>query len=86
MQYTKYISSVIQSQGTPILSTQSFGALMNIVYLEGAIASLEKVKSKNKVPSSKHKYDLWIKDYSDKLDAITEKRSPENLIKLITQM
>ncbi|GAF89211.1 unnamed protein product, partial [marine sediment metagenome] len=60
MQYTKYLSALIQGQGTPKLSNQSFGSIMNIIYLEGAIASLEKVKLKNKNPGTKHKYDIWI--------------------------
>lgn len=86
MQYTKYLSGLIQGQGAPQLSNQSFGSIMNIIYLEGAIASLEKVKSKNRNPSTKHKYDIWIKDYSEKLESITENMPPDKLFNIMSQI
>lgn len=84
MRYTKHFSSIIKSEGAPNLTTQSFGVIMNIIYLEGAISSLELVKLKNRNPNTSNRYDIWLKKYRTKLDAITHDLSPEELLKILT--
>lgn len=76
----------MQSEDALRIRGDALGILMNIIYLEGAISSLEKVKAKDKYEEAKKKYDLWIKNYSDKLDRLTQKRTPDNLIELISKL
>ncbi|TSJ44978.1 hypothetical protein [Fluviicola chungangensis] len=86
MKYTGHISKLIQNNSALNLSNQALGTLMNIIYLEGAISSLENVRAKNKYAGTKNKYDVWIKNYSDKLDKITQKQTPDRLINMIAKI
>jgi hypothetical protein len=86
MKYTNYISAIVKSQGTPNLSNEGFAMLMNIVHVEGAKMSLEKLKEKESNPALKFKYDIFIEDYKTKLDALTGGMESKELFRAINKM
>lgn len=48
MQYTKNFSFLIKENGQPQLTSEQFRHMMNIIYLEGVVCGLRKVKEANK--------------------------------------
>ncbi len=58
------------------IDNDTLSVIMNVVHLEGAITSLEKIKSSDKDPRTKHKYDAKIISYREKLHNITNQVSP----------
>lgn len=58
------------------LDNDTLSVIMNVVHLEGAITSLEKIKSSDTDPKTKYKYDVKIKGYKEKLNEITNQVSP----------
>lgn len=83
MNYTEHLSTILRENRDTELSSQTLGDILNIIYLEGAISSLEKVKSKDIGMNSKYKYDVWIKGYKKKLDRLTGNLSPQKLFSLL---
>ena len=83
MKYTSYLSKTVKAQGTPNVNNEGFALLMNIVHLEGAIKSLEKMKERETNPDLKYKYDIFIKGYQDDLDELTNGIEPSKLFSLI---
>ena len=84
MQYTNYFSSLVREQGPPHLNTEQFRRMMNIVFLEGMIAGIEKIKVKEK--SQTFKYDMLIFKQNKRLAQLTGNLQPGQLIREMYQM
>ena len=84
MRYTNYFSSLVKEQGPPHLNPDQFKRMMNIVFLEGMIAGMEKVKVKDK--SQTFKYDMLIFRQNQVLTQLTRNLHPNRLIREMYQM
>lgn len=80
MQYTKYFSFIVKENGQPQMTSEAFRRLMNIVYLEGVISGLKKVKEVNKGTDAFYKYDVAIFREQTKLTEITGNVEPSELL------
>ena len=84
MRYTNYFSSIVKEQGPPHLNPDQFRRMMNIVFLEGMISGMEKVKAKEK--SQSFKYDMLIFKQNQILTKLTGNLKPSLLIREMYQM
>ena len=84
MRYTNYFSSIVKEQGPPHLNPDQFRRMMNIVFLEGMISGMEKVKAKEK--SQSFKYDMLILKQNQILTKLTGNLKPSLLIREMYQM
>lgn len=80
MKYTNYFSSVIKEQGRFNLDTCQFQRFMNIVYVEGVITGLMKIKESIKDSPEPYKYDLLIFRQDKTLTELTGNLEPNELI------
>lgn len=71
MQYTKHFSFIVKENGQPQLSSEQFRRWMNIIYLEGFINGLKKVKEANKGTNQFYMYDSIIFKEEKRLTKIT---------------
>jgi hypothetical protein len=81
MQYTKHFSFLAKENGQPQLTSVQFRRMMNIIYLEGVVYGLKKVKDANKNTDQFYKYDMLILKEQIKLTEITGNVKPVELIK-----
>ena len=81
MQYTKYFSFMVKENGQPNFDNYQFRRMMNIIYLEGVINGLNKVKRANKDTDHFYKYDIIIHKEEIKLTEQTGNLKPELLFK-----
>ena len=84
MRYTNYFSTLVKEQGPPHLSPDQFKRMMNIVFLEGMIAGMEKIKVIEK--SQAFKYDMLIFKQNQVLTQLTGNIHPNRLIREMYQM
>lgn len=84
MRYTNYFSSKVKEQGPPHLNPDQFRRMMNIVFLEGIIAGMEKIKNKDK--TQVFKYDMLIFKQNQVLTKLTGNLRPNQLIREMYQM
>lgn len=84
MRYTNFFSSLVKEQGPPHLNPDQFKRMMNIVFLEGMIAGMEKIKVKEK--SQTFKYDMLIFKQNQLLTKLTGNLRPNQLIREMYQM
>ena len=84
MHYTNYFSSIVKEQGPPHLNPDQFRRMMNIVFLEGIIAGMEKIKNKDK--TQVFKYDMLIFKQNQVLTKLTGNLRPNQLIREMYQM
>mgnify|MGYP001595823129 FL=1 len=84
MRYTNYFSTLVKEQGPPHLNPDQFKRMMNIVFLEGVIAGMEKIKVKEK--SQTFKYDMLIFKQNQVLTQLTGNLHPRGLIREMYQM
>ena len=84
MRYTNYFSSTVKEQGPPHLNPDQFRRMMNIVFLEGIIAGMEKIKNKDK--TQVFKYDMLIFKQNQLLTKLTGNLRPNQLIREMYQM
>ena len=84
MRYTNYFSSLVKEQGPPHLNPDQFKRMMNIVFLEGIIAGMEKIKVKEK--SQTFKYDMLIFKQNQVLTQLTGNLHPSQLTREMYQM
>ena len=82
MVYTKYFAGVLNEQGVLQLSAEQWKRLMNIVYLEGNIAGLQRL-SDQKQP---YRFDIIIFKYQKKLSDLTGNLQPNELIREMYQL
>ena len=80
MQYTKHFSFIVKENGQPQLSSDQFRRMMNIVYLEGVVNGLRKVKEANKNTDQFYKYDMLIFKEEKRLTELTGNLKPDELI------
>lgn len=83
MKHTKYFSGMIKSHGIPHLSVDAFAKMMNVVYLEGAMESLRKIRIEEKEGDLKHKYFFKEMQLQEKLDDLTLHREPAEFYKYL---
>ena len=81
MQYTKHFSFIVKENGQPQLSSEQFRRVMNIVFLEGVISGLRKVKESNKNTDQFYKYDMLIFREEKRLTELTGNIRSESLLK-----
>ena len=79
MRYTNYFSSIVKDQGPPHLNPDQFRRMMNIVYVEGSIAGINKIKTREK--SEVFKYDMLIFKQNQVLTQLTGNLEPGQLIR-----
>ena len=84
MRYTNYFSSLVKEQGPPHLNPDQFKRMMNIVFLEGMIAGMEKIRITEK--SQTFKYDMLIFKQNQVLTQLTGNLHPSQLIREMYQM
>jgi hypothetical protein len=73
----------MKSQGVPNLSSQGFAIIMNIIHIEGAMEGLRKMQQREKSVAAKHKYTVWLDDYTVKLEGLTWRLEPKKLVEQI---
>ncbi len=81
MQYTKHFSFIVKENGQPQLSSEQFRRMMNIVYLEGVVCGLRKVKEANKNTDQFYKCDMLIFKEEKRLTELTGNLKPYMLFK-----
>ena len=81
MQFTRYFSRVLKDQGTPDISPNEYGRMLNIIIIENQIDMLQKAKMSYR---HNHRTEFLVKDLM-KLDAVlkrlTRENTPQNLLK-----
>jgi hypothetical protein len=80
MNYTKYFGIVTRENGQLNLANEQFSRMMNIVYLEGVIMGLNKVKETLKDTNEYYKYDMLIFKHNSNLTLLTGNLQPELLV------
>lgn len=82
MKFTSYYSSLIKAQGIPHLSVDEHARLMNVIFIEGAMHHLSKIKADgdSKVNIGKKEYTLYAQLYN-----ITKKLAPKELIQQMVE-
>ncbi len=80
MHYTKHFSFIVKENGQPQLSSEQFRRWMNIIYLEGFINGLKRVKEANKGNDQFYKYDILIFKEEKRLIDLTGNLKPDALL------
>ena len=78
MIYSNYFSSATKQNGPPNLNAEQFRRMMNIVFIEGILQGVARVKSQEK--EEEHRYDLLIYSQNNKLAGLTRNLKPEELM------
>ena len=79
MFYAKYFSTVTKDHGQPNLSADQFRRMMNIVYIEGVINGIKRIKEKE--TGQYFKYDVQIFKHDSVLQQLTGNLKPNLLLK-----
>ena len=79
MIYSRYFSSITKENGQPNLNSEQFRRMMNIVYTEGVINGMSKIKEKDK--AAYFKYDMLIFNQRISLTNLTGNLKPGDLLK-----
>jgi hypothetical protein len=77
MKYTKYLSTLVGSQGVPNMEVEHFKTIMNVVHLEGKLEVLSALKKGLQGTHEAYKYDLKIAGIQNKLNEITGEQEPK---------
>ena len=85
MRYTNYFSLVIKENGIPHLSPKTFRKMMNIVFLEGKLSGMRKLKEVYKGTDQYYKYDMLMFSSHKKLVELTQNTEPKILLKLMIE-
>ena len=72
---------MVKENGQPNIDNYQFRRMMNIIYLEGVINGLNKVKRANKDTDQFYKYDMAIFKEKSKLTDLTGNLTPQLLFK-----
>lgn len=81
MKYTKYFAFLTKEYGPPQLSNYQFARMMNIIYVEGVISGINKIKENYKNTPEFTRFDLIIFRKQRSLTELTGNIKPEDLIK-----
>lgn len=79
MIYTKYFAGVLNESGPFHFTSDQWKRVMNIVFIEGVIHGLNKVKEKE--ASQAYKYDMIIFKQQKTLTDLTGNLAPKELIR-----
>ncbi|MDX2361577.1 MAG: hypothetical protein QNK23_12275 [Crocinitomicaceae bacterium] len=83
MKHTDHLSKIVSFNGVPHFNESAFRTMMNVIFMEGAIHSLEEAKSKDSNPETKGKNDALLLAYKHKLEAFTWELAPNELMERI---
>ena len=84
MNYANYFSTVTKDNGQPNLSPDQFRRMMNIVYIEGVINGIKRIKEKE--TGQYFKYDVLIFKHDSVLTGLTGKLKPTALLREMYQL
>lgn len=84
MIYANYFSSVTKDNGQPNLSADQFRRMMNIIYIEGVINGIKRIKEKE--TGQYFKYDVLIFKHDSVLTGLTGKLKPNVLLREMYQL
>lgn len=76
MKYTKYLSSMIASQGVPNANPEQLKTILNIVHIEGRLQQLEELRKQAQKSVEPHQFDLLIFTHDKRLYQITHAVDP----------
>jgi hypothetical protein len=79
MIYTRYFASVTKENGQPNLNPDQFRRLMNIVFVEGTLSGMTKIKEMDK--TEYFKYDTLIYKQDTVLTDLTGNLKPVDLLR-----
>ncbi|MEL4454811.1 hypothetical protein [Lutimonas vermicola] len=79
MNYANYFSVVTKDNGQPNLSADQFRRMMNIVFIEGVIQGIKRIKEKE--TGQYFKYDVLIFKHDSVLTELTGNLKPNELLK-----
>ena len=79
MTYANFFSSVTKDNGQPNLSPDQFRRMMNIVYIEGVISGIKRIKEKE--TGQYFKYDVLIFKHDSVLTELTGNLKPNALLR-----
>lgn len=79
MIYANYFSSVTKDNGQPNLSADQFRRMMNIIYIEGVINGIKRIKEKE--TEQYFKYDVLILKHDAVLTQLTCNLKPNLLLR-----
>jgi hypothetical protein len=79
MNYANYFASVTKDNGQPNLSPDQFRRMMNIVYIEGVIQGIKRIKERE--TKEFFKYDVLIYKHDVILKQLTGTLQPHELIR-----
>lgn len=79
MNYANYFSALTKDNGQPNLSPDQFRRMMNIVYIEGVIQGIKRIKEKE--TGQIFKYDILIFKHDSVLTELTGNLKPNDLMR-----
>jgi len=79
MIYANYFSAVTKDNGQPNLNPDQFRRMMNIVYIEGVINGIKRIKEKE--TGQYFKYDVLIFKHGSVLTELTGNLKPNLLLR-----
>ena len=80
MKYSNYFRIIINDGGIKSLSSSQIGRMMNIIFLEGQLAAMNKLKNKFLKNENLYKFDLDIHKIQDQLNNLTGEIPPKELM------
>jgi hypothetical protein len=80
MKYTKFFAGYINTKGSPNLQPDQFKQLMNLIHLEGQLATIDKIIEKLKNIDSPHKYEMFKTPLIKQIDEVSKGFSPAELL------
>ncbi len=81
MKYSSYFSSITNENGQPNLNPDQFKRMMNIIFLEGLIQGLNKIKEQFKDSPYYYKFDTLIFKHDMLLTELTGNLDPNELLR-----
>lgn len=79
MIYANFFSSVTKENGQPNLNADQFRRMMNIIYIEGVINGIKRIKEKES--GQYFKYDVLIFKHDSVLTKLTGNLKPNELLR-----
>lgn len=83
MEFTRYFSGVIKHSGVPNIATSEYQKLFNIISLENRLDELYRLKEKERSADRRYGYEIRIMALKGKLERLTMKNKPENLLRFM---
>ncbi len=80
MKYSKYFRLIINDGGIKSLSSSQIGRMMNIIFLEGQLGAMNRLKDKFLKNDNLYKFDLDIYKVQDQINLLTGKIPAKELL------